>query len=223
MQSKSCVYWIHLPEHTDILTQGYVGVCKLGAEHRFKEHQSKARNGSKLPIHNAIRKYGDALVVDAIVYADITYCYEIESRLRPTPKVGYNVDAGGNCNRLGCRLSDETKAKMSTSAKARGQKPPQSALDNSAKTNSKKVAWLCQFANKDVWKLADVVYQYMQSYPRHGYSRISTVLGTTPSQLSTMYKKIKSGWNPLQDTDWLIFSGKLTPDASGDKSLETGF
>lgn len=220
--NKSCVYWIHLPEHTDMFTQGYIGVASKGAEHRFKEHLSKARLGSKLPIHNAIRKYGDKLVVDTIVMANIEYCYELENKLRPTPRIGYKCDAGGNCNRLGAKLSDETREKQRQAALSTGRRPSKLALENSAKTNSKKTAWLCQFSNKEVWRIADKVYDYHLKNPSHGYSRISTALGVTKDQLSTMFKKIKAGWNPNEDTEWLIFSGKLTPDTSGDKSIETG-
>ena len=27
---QTYVYWIHLPEHTDIMTQGYIGVSHIG-------------------------------------------------------------------------------------------------------------------------------------------------------------------------------------------------
>jgi hypothetical protein len=205
-----------------MFSQGYIGVAAKGAVHRFKEHQSKARGGSKLPIHNAIRKYGELLIIEEVILADVKYCYELENKLRPTPRIGYNCDAGGNCNRLGSKLSEDTRQKLSFIAKAQGRKPNQAALDNSAKTNSKKVAWLCQFSNKSVWKMADEVYKYFVENPTHGYSKAATALGVTKDQLSTMFKKIKAGWNPNEDTEWLIFSGKLTPDASGDKSIQSG-
>jgi len=32
------VYWIHLPEHTDIASQGYVGVSNTTASKRFTHH-----------------------------------------------------------------------------------------------------------------------------------------------------------------------------------------
>ncbi len=140
MQDKSCVYWIHTLEQIDIFTQGYVGVCQKGAEHRYNSHKSKARNGSKLPIHAAIRKYADELICETVLNGPIEYCFEMEFKLRPTQGIGYNIDSGGNCNRLGAKLSDETKAKQRAKALATGRKPNQLALDNSAKTNSKRVA-----------------------------------------------------------------------------------
>lgn len=222
MTSKSCVYWIHLPEQTDIFTQGYVGVASKGAAYRYKEHLSKTKGGSKLPIHNAIRKYGEKLIVDTVVLADIEYCYALENKLRPITRIGYNCDAGGNCNRLGSKQSLETRKKQSATAKAQGRRPNQAALDNSAKTNSKMVAWLCRFSNKDVWKISDKIFDYLKENPTHGTCRTATVFNVTKDQLTMMFKKIKAGWNPHEDAEWLIFSGKLSPDTSGDKSLQTG-
>lgn len=212
MLSNSCVYWIHLPEHTDILTQGYVGVSHKGAEYRFKEHLSLAGRGSKLPVHSAIRKYGNKLLVDTVIQGDIDYCYLMEVKLRPEPCIGYNICPGGEKSVLGRKNSDETKAKMSASAIARGQRPNQKALDNSAKTNSQKVAWLCKFSDKEIWLEADRVYEHMKINPTHGIRKIGTRLGLIHTKLQVMYKKIKSGWNPSRDAEWLIFSGKLTPD-----------
>lgn len=150
------------------------------------------------------------------------YCLELENKLRPVCGIGYNVAiGGGEVSRLGATHTKETKQKMSESAKQRGQRPPQSALDKSAETNSKKVAWLCQFSNKDVWKRAGEVYDHLQKHPTHGTHRTSKMIGTTPDQLTQMFKKIKSGWNPWLDDEWLIFSGNLIPEISGDKSFET--
>jgi len=222
MQSKSCVYWIKAPHHTDIFTEGYVGVSIQGTQARWLKHLSDARNSSELPVHRAIRKYGDNLVVETVVLGSPEYCLNLEASLRPVPNVGYNVESGGGANRIGAKATAESRQRMSAHAKAVGRRPNATALANSAKTNSARTAWLCQFANKDVWKLADVVFEHMQVYPKHGYTRISTLFGTTKDQLATMFKKIKAGWNPLLDTEWLIFSGKLSPDASGDKSLQTG-
>ncbi len=220
---KSCVYWIHLPEQTDILTQGYVGVSTKGAVLRYKEHQSKAKNGSNLIIHKVIRKYSDQLIIDTIVKAPIKYCYELEFKLRPTPEIGYNLDAGGNCNRLGAKLSEETKSKQRNIAIAQGRKPSLLAIENSAKTNKLKTCWKCKFADISVWKMADQLYLYYCQNLNHGIRRIATAFKiSSASKLSTILKKFRSGWNPLTDEDWLIFSSKLTPDASGDKSISTG-
>lgn len=205
-----------------MFTQGYVGVAKQGAEHRYKEHQSKAKNGGKYVIHNAIRKYSDKLILDVIIYADIEYCYEMEGKLRPTGSIGYNISAGGQISGLGSKRTPEMRKRLSNIAKAQGRKPSQEALDNSAKTNSKMVAWLCRFSDKETWQVADTIYEYMTLNPKHGIRKIGTVLNLGHTKLQVISKKIKAGWNPSLDTEWLIFSGKLSPDTSGDKSIETG-
>src|SRR4051812_45766729 len=89
------VYWIHLPEHADMFTSGYVGVTKQAVNTRFSKHKNDASNGSKLPIHRAIRKYGTAIVLEVLVEADEGYCYEIEGKLRHTPCTGWNIAIGG--------------------------------------------------------------------------------------------------------------------------------
>ena len=84
MASKGCVYWIRLPEHTDILTQGYVGVSVSGSELRFRRHIKCAENGSKLIVHVAIRKYCDKIIIEDVVFADPEYCLELEFKLTRT-------------------------------------------------------------------------------------------------------------------------------------------
>ena len=110
---KSCVYWIHTAEQTDITREGYVGVAANGAQKRFREHKCAARKGSKLPIHNAIRKYGDKLIYETVLLGSPDYCLLIEEKLRPLPDIGYNVSVGGVSVNLGRRVSEETRKKMS--------------------------------------------------------------------------------------------------------------
>lgn len=92
------LYWIHLPEHTDMFSEGYVGITKHTALQRFKGHK-KAANHTKRninsPIHNAIRKYGDKLVVSTLVVAAWEYVLDLEAKVRPTPKIGWNILSGG--------------------------------------------------------------------------------------------------------------------------------
>ncbi len=110
---KSCVYWIHTAEQTDVTKEGYIGVAANGAQKRFREHKCAARKGSKLPIHNAIRKYGDKLIYETVLLGSPEYCLLIEEKLRPLPDIGYNVSVGGVSVNLGRRVSEETRKKMS--------------------------------------------------------------------------------------------------------------
>ena len=119
---SSVVYWIHLPEHTDMFTQGYVGVTK-DMKKRFADHKNTTENVHLL---RAIKKYGwDALVKSVVVIAEQAYCLMIESKLRADDKTGWNIVKGGGMPpiskwNLGKHLSAETRAKIS--AKNMGRK-----------------------------------------------------------------------------------------------------
>jgi len=120
------VYWIHHPTHTDMFSQGYVGVS-MDAERRFDEHLKKSDNRH---FKYAINKYGwDTLVKKQILIADKQYCLDMEKKIRPTDGIGWNLVAGGgfpplrygNKDRLGLpswskgkKLSDEHRKNLST-------------------------------------------------------------------------------------------------------------
>lgn len=122
------VYWIHLPEHTDMLSQGYIGVTTGTVNDRFSQHKHTTSKGSNLTVHNAIRKHGAALIVKTLVSADEDYCYELESKLRPHRRTGWNIVVGGGKSPLsgipteehpcyGKPCSASTKAKISEANK----------------------------------------------------------------------------------------------------------
>jgi len=86
------VYWIHRPEHTDMFTQGYVGITK-NLKRRFKDHEVRTTNEH---LRHAINKYGwDNLVKEVILIADKSYCLMIELKLRATTSIGWNIAEGG--------------------------------------------------------------------------------------------------------------------------------
>lgn len=129
------VYWIHHPDHTDMFTQGYVGVT-ASATKRFNEHKVKTQNKH---LKNAINKYGwDSLVKEVVLMADKAYCLMIELKLRAEDSIGWNIIKGGGMppkftktgwnhtkeanekNRqahLGKVVSEESKKKLSDSLK----------------------------------------------------------------------------------------------------------
>lgn len=87
-----CVYWIHRPEHTDIMSQGYIGVSKK-FDRRMWEHFALTQNRH---LKFAIHKYGwDNLIKKQLLIAEKEYCLDIERKLRPTDKIGWNLVAGG--------------------------------------------------------------------------------------------------------------------------------
>ena len=97
-KGASVVYWIHKPEHTDILTQGYVGITNQLAKDRWIDHRSAAKrqsDGKCDVLNRAIRKHAD-LVYDIVLVADTReYCERIEGLLRPRNRIGWNIAVGG--------------------------------------------------------------------------------------------------------------------------------
>lgn len=84
------IYWIHLPEHTNILSEGYVGVSK-DPTNRLKSHKSRSNNPHLL---NCFKKYPE-IVMDIILESDESYCLELEEKLRPEKNIGWNIAKGG--------------------------------------------------------------------------------------------------------------------------------
>lgn len=121
MNKKHYVYWYHLAEHSDMLTQGYIGVtvdlCTRHSAHTVHVKNSASR------LRNAFNKYGE----DRIMRTIITTCtkedaYRLEEQLRPLPNIGWNITTGGGAppDCTGRINSEETKKKMSrNSAKNR--------------------------------------------------------------------------------------------------------
>lgn len=86
-----CVYWLHCADHTDMFSQGYIGITKRGREkRRFWEHKVVGQNPH---LSNALNKYD--VVQDILVIADEGYCLNVEQKLRPNASIGWNIVAGG--------------------------------------------------------------------------------------------------------------------------------
>ncbi len=111
---NSSVYWIHRPEHTDMFSQGYIGVSN---NTKLRWHDHHVRTGN-LHLQRAIKKYGwDNLVKEVIVIADELYCLAVEFKLRSADKIGWNIIAGGGMppSSRGKKFikSAETRARLS--------------------------------------------------------------------------------------------------------------
>ncbi len=89
------VYWIRLPEHTDMFSQGYIGVTRNPLQRRFNEHIKKATLGHNGLFSRAIRKYKEKLIISTVLIGSEEYCYEVEERLRPSSYIGWNTARGG--------------------------------------------------------------------------------------------------------------------------------
>lgn len=117
------VYWIRAPEHTDMFSQGYIGVSNNSAR-RFIEH-SRAKGNRHLAF--AIQKHGwDTLLKTEILIADVDYCLDIEAKLRPTDKIGWNLVAGGGKPPV---LTGERPVLRGRTAWNKGKKMPESTVE----------------------------------------------------------------------------------------------
>jgi hypothetical protein len=154
------VYWIRAAHHSDLMSEGYIGVSKNATNRWVYGHKwAHTRGRHENPrLSNAITKHGwENLVKTVLVVADESYCYELESKLRPSEKIGWNLATGG-CKPPVSKLrgpdyvsplkgvprptpwlvgsvppnkgkspSDESRAKMSLAGKGRKQTPEQIA------------------------------------------------------------------------------------------------
>lgn len=113
------VYWIRLPEHKEIKSEGYVGVSQNSTK-RINKHFYMLENNCHENIHltRAYNKY-DTLVKEIVLIGDESYCYEIENTLRPKYNIGWNIAPGGDKPPLsvkgrgkGRKLSEEHRKKI---------------------------------------------------------------------------------------------------------------
>jgi len=88
------LYWIRLATHSDMSTEGYIGVS-FNFKQRMNEH---FKFTSKLNSHfgNAISKYGwDNLIKEIIFEGSSEECYAKEKELRSKFQIGWNEAIGG--------------------------------------------------------------------------------------------------------------------------------
>jgi hypothetical protein len=95
---NTSVYWIHSKDHSDMFSEGYIGVSN-NANHRWiYGHKWAVKNNrhENPRFMNAINKHGwDNLIKEVILIADSDYCYDVEQKLRPSEKIGWNLAVGG--------------------------------------------------------------------------------------------------------------------------------
>ena len=95
---EAAIYWIHLPQHTDFTTQGYIGVSKDYSK-RLKDHVNRLLSKEHRNPHliHAFNKYGwDNLIKEVILFGEESYCYQIEGNIRSTKSIGWNIAVGGH-------------------------------------------------------------------------------------------------------------------------------
>jgi group I intron endonuclease len=108
--------------------KSYIGITKTSIGQRWMRHRNTAKRGSPIAMSRAIRKYGASAFVLELIATEDTFedaaaaeRFFIEDHRTLWPN-GYNLTTGGEAT-MGRRVSDEARARMSASAKARGGHP----------------------------------------------------------------------------------------------------
>jgi hypothetical protein len=75
-----------------MFSQGYIGVSK-NTKARFEQHSKYSDNQH---LKAAIKKYGwDNLIKQILLIGEEKYCYDLETKIRPTKQIGWNIAEGG--------------------------------------------------------------------------------------------------------------------------------
>ena len=223
----SYVYWIKSPKHSDVTSEGYVGITSRPVSTRYRQHVNLANTGKGYALHAAIRKYSHALEVVTLVEGSLEYCQLIENKLRPSPGIGYNCAPGGASTTLGCQHSEATKKKVSLANKGRkwtdAQRKASVAARSSkphyhlGKTNSEKtrkkisesrllrneLPWNNSASIKSNWSRAEEIKDLLASGCTHADILRRFNLDRKSGALVKIINKIKDGWIPSEDNSYM--------------------
>lgn len=214
------VYWIHLPEHTDMFSEGYIGFTSKTAKERFKGHMFdsvSSRSGCEV-LKRAIRKYGERLIISTICICSNDYGLYLERSLRPTPHIGWNIAVGGGAPMFGRFHTKDVIERQKRSWKE-SCTPERIALAVSAMHNNRassktlseaqqKIAHLRslykgQRVDPFVWVNAEV---FLSAFKRGVKKKtVEKALHAPSKKYNTLWKAFESGWRPSEDSDWTAY------------------
>lgn len=147
-----CVYWIHTSNHSDKLSQGYIGItCNF--KERLKSHK---KNKKKTKLTDAIKAYGWNNLKKEILFENLSLqkALDIEEIYRIMPNIGWNIQKGGE---LGVDKSwyniPENKIKHSLNT---SKNTKLGILNNDNKENRSNRAKLSRINNKESYKNVSV-------------------------------------------------------------------
>lgn len=203
-----------------MFTQGYIGVTSRTAEERFRGHltYAKSERGKSCVISNVLNKYGrEGVVVETLVICDTDYAYDLEYKLRPETRIGWNLAAGGyvSGNYGGYKLSDATRERMSKAKKGIKHSPEAIAKMSAAQKGIPRGPLckdivrkreLTRFYNNfykypDTWGKADLYYpDFLEGLSPHYACKKH---GLKNNQLGSLFGYFRKGWNPCEDSRWI--------------------
>jgi len=219
------VYWIHLKDHTDITSQGYVGYTSTKPSYRWSSHRTEAKNGGKRRLSHAIRKYGDKLVFETLLEGSNDYCLLIENKLRSSENIGWNHGIGGVAPSLGipmpehvkeklrkskqnCIVTEETRRRISEAGKGRKySEDSRNKMSVSAKNRPKRKPWENPRADKKTWLDAERIYKVYLA--EKNQTKASRVLSCEYCKLISIFNMFECGWIPLEDPHWVSFKSNF--------------
>lgn len=214
------VYWIKIPTHHNIYTEGYIGITSRTVRLRFNNHRYAAKNGDTTRLYNAMRKYKDLIEVVTIFEGSLDECLYLEHYYRPSENVGWNNGVGGTAPSLGVKMPDHVKEILrshrvgkTASAETReriskagiGRKYSEESrkkMSESAKAVVR-YPWKNPRANKEIWFKADVIFDIFQK--ENNITEASKILSCESCKLISIFDKFKSGWVPYEDPSWVSF------------------
>jgi hypothetical protein len=202
------VYWIRAPHHTNIFKEGYVGVTTLGVSKRFNIHKNSLKEVDKVTaLKRALLKYKDTIIVETILEGSVDYCYDLEFKLRPKEQIGWNIVLGGIKGRAGMKNSPEHVAKVAEAN--RGKKRSEVELQKNRERGKLQMTfdfpWEHPYCNKSAWCRADDVYNWYLLHPKDGRRTVGAALDIPSDSIMKLLNKIKNGWVPREDLEWLKF------------------
>lgn len=107
------LYWIHLSDHTDPYTQGYIGITK-NPERRFNQHRMSSQSHNP-HVKEAVDN-GTAIFTVLHEVSSLDEAYDLERKYRPRSNIGYNKHPGGNGG-VGHSMSEEGRKNISEGRK----------------------------------------------------------------------------------------------------------
>lgn len=147
-ENNYCVYWIHTKNHSDKLSQGYIGItCNF--KERLKSHK---KNKKKTKLTDAIKAYGWNNLQKEILFDNLSLlkALDIEEIYRIMPNIGWNIQKGGE---LGVDKTwydiPENKLKHSLNT---SKNTILGILNKDSKEKRSKRAKLSRINNKDSYK-----------------------------------------------------------------------
>jgi hypothetical protein len=90
------LYWIHDIRHSDVYSQGYVGVTGIGVIQRYEQHLSAAKCGNYSDAFSSALLTSSYTMVETLITGTRNEVLSAEKHLRPKKNIGWNRAIGGD-------------------------------------------------------------------------------------------------------------------------------